>query len=79
MIQDIRHFVKNNSSFTVIPLLYSTLPSGKTQWHFTDTEKENCLNDSFASISTDNDENIALTPFKKLTNNSLPSIHYTEK
>ena len=46
---------------------------------FTDSAKANCLNDYFASISTVNDENIALQPFEKLTNTSLSSIHCTEK
>ena len=70
----IRHFVKTNSSSSAIPPLSSTLPSGETQWAFTDEEKADCLNDYFVSISTVNDENTVLPPFEKLTNNSLSTV-----
>ena len=74
----IRHFVKNNSSSSAIPPLSSTLPSGETQWAFTDEAKADCLNDYFVSISTVNDENTVLPPFEKLTNNSLSTVNCTE-
>ena len=74
----IRHFVINNSSSSAIPPLSSTLPSGETQWAFTDEAKADCLNDYFVSISTVNDENTVLPPFEKLTNNSLSTINCTE-
>ena len=74
----IRHFVKNNSSSSATPPLSSTLPSGETQWAFTDEEKADCLNDYFVSISTVNDENTVLPPFEKLTNNSLSTVNCTE-
>ena len=74
----IRHFVENNSSSSAIPPLSSTLPSGETQWAFTDEAKADCLNDYFVSISTVNDENTVLPPFEKLTNNSLSTVNCTE-
>ena len=40
--------------------------------------KQNCLNDYVASISTVNDEHTQLSPFTKLTDNSLSHINYTE-
>ena len=47
----IMHFVKNNISSSAIPPLSSTIPSGETQWSFTDEAKADCLNDYFVSIS----------------------------
>ena len=73
----IRHFVKNNSLSSSIPLS-TTLLSGETQWHITDIEKADCLNDYFDSISTVNDENTVLPLYVKLTNNSLSTIDRTE-
>ena len=74
----IRHFVKTNSSSSAIPPLSSTLPSGETQWAFTDEEKSDCLNDYLVSISTVNDENTVLPPFERLTNNSLSTVNCTK-
>ena len=74
----IRHFVKNNKSASCIPPLCSTLSNGDNQWHFSDQDKANCLNDYFASISTVNDAETQLPPFTKLTDNSLSQIICTE-
>ena len=32
------------SSISTIPPLSTTLPSGETEWHYTDIEKPDCLN-----------------------------------
>ena len=67
-----------SSIYSTVPPLATTLPSGEIQWHYTDIEKADCLNDYFASISTVNDENTVLPPYEKLTNNSLSTINCTE-
>ena len=59
----IRHFVKNYSSSSVIPLVPSTVPLGQTQWTFSNEAKSDCLNDYFVSISAVNDKNTVLAPF----------------
>ena len=77
----IRYFVKNSSSSSAIPPLSTTLPSGETQWSFTDKPKADCLNDYFVSISTANDENTVLPLFEKkntLTNSSLSTVNCTD-
>ena len=45
---------------------------------FQRSDKANCLNDYFASISTANDAETQLPPFTKLTDNSLSQINCTE-
>ena len=67
----IRHFVKNNKSISSVTPFCSTLPNGDNIWHLNDQEKDNCLNDYFASISTVNDSETQLPPFTKITDNSL--------
>ena len=67
---------KNTTSS--IPPLCSALPNVDNQLHFNDHDKANWLNDYFASISTVNDEHTQLSPFNKLTDNSLSHINCTE-
>ena len=61
--QVVRHFVNNENSSSAIPPLRSTLPSGKKQFHFSDEEKAECLNEYFSSISNVDDRNTTLSPF----------------
>lgn len=75
--QVIRHFVKNNSNSGNIPPLISSTSQGQNTFCFTDTEKAECLNDYFTSISTVNDENAHLPMFEAKTNSYLLNISCT--
>ena len=77
--QVVRHFVKNNDSFSTIPPLCSTLPSGENKLYFSDEEKAKCLNDYFASISNVDDRNTTLPPLYCKSRNSLTNVSCTEE
>ena len=76
--QVVRHFVKNETSSSTIPPLYSTLPSDEKQFYFSDKEKAECLNDYFSSISNVDDRNTTVPPFYCKSRNSLSSVSCTE-
>ncbi|MCG7882888.1 MAG: hypothetical protein JAY96_15005, partial [Candidatus Thiodiazotropha endolucinida] len=73
----IRHFTKKKNTTTTIPPLSTVLPSGETKYNVSDTEKANCLNDYFTSISSIDDSNVRLPPFTALTEQSLERIEIT--
>lgn len=54
--------MKNNSTCSDIPPLISTTSSGQREFHCTEIEKAECLNDYFVSISRVDDANTEL-PF----------------
>ena len=76
--QVIRHFVKNENSTSTIPPLCSVSHSGEKQFHFSDEEKAECLNDYFSSISNVDDRNTVLPPFYCKSRNFLSNVSCTE-
>ncbi len=74
----IRHLVKSNKNSEIIPPLKSTLEDGSEVYNYSDSDKANCLNDFFASISRVNDTNANLPEFIPKTLNHLTDISILE-
>ena len=72
----VRHFVKSNCSSSSIPPLNSFPVTGQNEFCFSSEDKAELLNKHFTSISTVNDENVAL-PFEYKCQNRLSIITYT--
>ena len=74
----IRHFVKGNCTSSSIPPLNSFPVTGQNEFCFSSEDKAELLNKYFTSISTVNDENVALSAFEYKSQNRLSSITCTQ-
>ena len=74
----IRHFVKGNCTSSSIPPLNSFPVTGQNEFCFSSEDKAELLNKHFTSISTVNDENVALPAFEYKCQNRLSSITCTQ-
>ena len=76
----LKQLVKSNKKCEIIPPLKTTLDNGDEIYHFNDTDKANCLNDYFVSISSINEEqnSTRLPIFTPKTNNTIDNIYITE-
>ena len=73
----VRHFVKGNCTSSSIPPLNSCPVNGQNEFCFSSEDKTELLNKHFTSISTVNDENVALPAFEYKSQNILSSITCT--
>ena len=70
----VRHFIKNNSTSSSLPPLNSFSVTGQNDFCFSSEEKADLLNRYFTSISTVNDDNVALPAFEYKCQNKLARI-----
>ena len=76
----LKQLVKSNKSCETIPPLKTLSDNGEETYHFNDTEKANCLNDYFTSISSISEEqnSTQLPIFSSKTVNTLDNFLITE-
>ena len=74
----VRHFVKGNCTSSSIPPLNTFPVTGQNEFCFSSEDKAELLNKYFTSISTVNDENVALPAFEYKSQNRLSSITCTQ-
>ena len=60
----VRHFVKSNCASSPIPPLNSFSVTGQNEFCFSSEEEADLLNRYFTTVSTVNDENVALPAFE---------------
>lgn len=73
----LRTLAKRNDTSSSIPILKTTCNNNIETYHYTDSEKANCLNDYFASISTVDDANVTLPHFVGKCESKLTNIQIT--
>lgn len=74
----LRQFIKSNKNAELIPPLKTVLQDGTEQYFFNDSEKANCLNDFFVSISTIDDSNTILPTLLPKSQNVISQIQVQE-